>query len=512
MATRSIFVNSEDNVECTDCGFLKWYLPGSDIFKTHVIHKPDCDYIRSVGLKKSSRPAQFASFDSLKYESERLATFINWQNNYVSPLPEKLAENGFFFLREEDKCACIFCGGIIADWSKGGYIHEEHAKQFPQCPFVNEKPVGNVNMLQCNILNTFGEPALVPPTIERIVFADGNVEEENRRAESGTRNCGRLNRRLLNPRLYDHLNPNVRNAEYMMMTFETLNWPLKDIQNPENMVKAGFYYTGVSDHVRCGHCGLGLRNWAHYHKPMEEHVAAYPECPFVGKHKSTEEIYWSENLHRRRYGTNYYISEAWLDSLMDTNIIRELYKNGYKYDFLRRILAIKLQRTGVPFFTVDSFVKQIDYFSTSSASRKTEVFFIPCEHSDYENGTSNTLPGKCTVCLNNYEAKFFTIPETDNILAVCDECKPYKVSIQEDMTSRGKVYVYCDVCYFSKTRHGQGSPYGTKCVLCDDSVRNVIFLPCSHIQCCQTCAATVDYCPLCFSLVEKKYVQSLVPY
>lgn len=39
--------------------------------------------------------------------------------------------------------------------------------------------------------------------------------------------------------------------------------------------------TGLSDHVRCFHCGNGLRNWEKDDIPWNEHARWYPECSYV---------------------------------------------------------------------------------------------------------------------------------------------------------------------------------------------------------------------------------------
>ena len=42
-----------------------------------------------------------------------------------------------------------------------------------------------------------------------------------------------------------------------------------------------FNFQGISDHVRCFHCGNGLRNWEKGDDPWSEHARWYPDCHFV---------------------------------------------------------------------------------------------------------------------------------------------------------------------------------------------------------------------------------------
>ncbi len=65
-------------------------------------------------------------------------------------------------------------------------------------------------------------------------------------------------------------------------------WMHKHIQDPDALVKCGFYYTGENDKVICFHCGIGLHNWEPNDSPWIEHAINSPLCPFLllNKHQS----------------------------------------------------------------------------------------------------------------------------------------------------------------------------------------------------------------------------------
>ncbi|XP_075822967.1 baculoviral IAP repeat-containing protein 3-like [Microtus pennsylvanicus] len=48
-----------------------------------------------------------------------------------------------------------------------------------------------------------------------------------------------------------------------------------------SLARAGFYYTGVNDKVKCFCCGLMLDNWKQGDNPVEKHRQLYPSCSFV---------------------------------------------------------------------------------------------------------------------------------------------------------------------------------------------------------------------------------------
>ena len=47
---------------------------------------------------------------------------------------------------------------------------------------------------------------------------------------------------------------------------------------------------GLSDHVKCFHCGKGLRNWETDDNPWELHARCYFECIFILLMKGPEYI------------------------------------------------------------------------------------------------------------------------------------------------------------------------------------------------------------------------------
>ena len=98
----------------------------------------------------------FVSYKELRYEQERLDTFIKWPLDWLKP--EDLARDGFYFLREKDYCACVFCDGIIGDWEDGDTPRGEHQRLAPQCHFIRGDPVGNIPLEQCTILSKLSRP------------------------------------------------------------------------------------------------------------------------------------------------------------------------------------------------------------------------------------------------------------------------------------------------------------------------------------------------------------------
>ncbi|XP_005378032.2 PREDICTED: baculoviral IAP repeat-containing protein 3 [Chinchilla lanigera] len=66
---------------------------------------------------------------------------------------------------------------------------------------------------------------------------------------------------------------------YRMSTYSA--FPAGVPVSERSLARAGFYYTGVNDKVRCFCCGLMLDNWKQGDSPVEKHKKLYPSCSFV---------------------------------------------------------------------------------------------------------------------------------------------------------------------------------------------------------------------------------------
>jgi len=58
------------------------------------------------------------------------------------------------------------------------------------------------------------------------------------------------------------------------------DWP-QSSQSPADLAKAGFYYFGVKDMVKCFFCNGGLKDWTAGDDPYQDHVRWFPKCQFI---------------------------------------------------------------------------------------------------------------------------------------------------------------------------------------------------------------------------------------
>lgn len=65
-----------------------------------------------------------------------------------------------------------------------------------------------------------------------------------------------------------------------LRSFEFWHWPVKFI-SPIDLAKAGFYFKGYGDSVRCAFCGIVLCRWERGDVPLAEHAKHNPKCIFL---------------------------------------------------------------------------------------------------------------------------------------------------------------------------------------------------------------------------------------
>ncbi|XP_062497997.1 baculoviral IAP repeat-containing protein 7 [Pezoporus occidentalis] len=71
----------------------------------------------------------------------------------------------------------------------------------------------------------------------------------------------------------------MRNEARRLRTFR--RWPATSPVSPRDLAKAGFFYLGPGDEVRCFCCSGILKDWAPGDCPAAEHRKFFPSCKFI---------------------------------------------------------------------------------------------------------------------------------------------------------------------------------------------------------------------------------------
>lgn len=152
---------------------------------------------------------------SMRNEARRLRTFQQWPG--TSPVsPRDLVKAGFFFVGPRDEVQCFCCGGVLKDWRPGDCPVVEHLKFFPSCKFICGEDVGNQETL---------------PLQEIFDTVDGQILSLLQGIDS---------EETALPSEPEY--PEMVTEEMRLSTFQ--NWPQYTDMHPEQLARAGFFYTG----------------------------------------------------------------------------------------------------------------------------------------------------------------------------------------------------------------------------------------------------------------------------
>ena len=83
-------------------------------------------------------------------------------------------------------------------------------------------------------------------------------------------------------------------------------WPPALRQQPHELMKAGFFYTGRSDQVKCFYCDGGLESWEPEDSPWGEHMKWFEDCAFFRMRKDEEDMSKTRNtsLENEMFGNH----------------------------------------------------------------------------------------------------------------------------------------------------------------------------------------------------------------
>ncbi|XP_048766151.2 baculoviral IAP repeat-containing protein 7-A-like [Ostrea edulis] len=285
-------------------------------------------------------------------------------------------------------------------------------------------------------------------------------------------------------------------------------------QPMDKMAKAGFYYTGNGDNVRCFFCGNGLENWEKEDDPWVEHAHWFPKCVFLLQCKGNSFVQKVQQILAQRQSSqtknyetgNYqqYQEERGVVSspsspecsLQSVAAITAL-QMGYSEVLVRKAISVWNSRQSSESFTVTEIVNVI----------------LDLQNSDSGYGSLEDLQQK-----NVSEGENVTKTSESNASDLLENIENKSV---ENVKSKSTDRENCDSGYNSedeneRTDSSANSNGETEklraenkqlrdtliCKVCMDNTVSVIFLPCTHMVTCSQCFPAMKQCPICRSDIK----------
>ncbi|XP_013402166.1 uncharacterized protein LOC106167829, partial [Lingula anatina] len=474
----------------------------------------------SVPSNASHRTSNVPS--RMRNESDRLTTFVNWPSG-AGVLPRDLARAGFFYVGMGDRVQCAFCEGVLRNWEPGDQPMQEHRRYLSTCPFILGLEVGNIPV---------EEPSTALPLA---------VSESQRQAVGGSTtgsenatNGATLGILTARPRHEKYAIENTR-----VQTFA--NWPPSRIPCPEELARAGFFYAGFGDNVKCFFCDGGLRNWEPQDDPWTEHARWFPRCGFVRQCKGDEFIrmikeqnspnnqvsiylvtslrftnglgltlYIGYTLHidlilfysiypsqaqtqtQRPQGApgSYHVEAREIKARLDTPTVQAVLDMGFSRDTVRQAIEQRLRNTGDDFPSAATlFDAVLNIEDENNRQGAAAISVIPQEEPGQQplNATLSEAPP------HKAAQKTSQTQNTDKLSKKDKKKKKQDAPVVKDSDDKETKSLIEENKRLKEER---------TCKICMDEEVSVVFLPCGHLVACVQCAPALRNCAICRAAIK----------
>ncbi|XP_010874145.1 baculoviral IAP repeat-containing protein 7 isoform X1 [Esox lucius] len=379
----------------------------------------------------------------MRGEEERLRTFENWPRD-APVTAANLARAGFYFLGPQDKVQCFCCGGILRYWVHGDRPIVEHKRHFPSCNFVLGRAVGNIPLY------------FVPGSPSDSV--DGQLLSQLQRMTVDDQGA-------TGQAVY----PEMELEETRLNTFH--NWPTGAAVQPDVLARAGFFYTGHGDNVKCFFCDGGLRNWEPGDDPWQEHAKWFPRCDFLVQTRGRDYVSNIQDAHFHREtvsgsqtpvsgeispGSDGVVSLG-VPSAVLSPVVQTVVQMGFEAGLVESLVQTKYLLTGQHYTSVSDLVT--DVLAAEEDERAREQQGRGQEPVERQGPSAGGVRTQTPI-----REKAVGDPTPEELLR----------QLQEERT----------------------------CKVCMDKLVSIVFIPCGHLVVCSDCAASLRHCPICRATIR----------
>ncbi|KAK2182415.1 hypothetical protein NP493_354g00014 [Ridgeia piscesae] len=450
---------------------------------------------------------------AMKLESKRLESFSKWPTSAYG-CPDDLAKTGLFYFGNADHVRCAFCMVTLRDWKPDDDPAEVHQNSSSTCAFLKDaQAAGNVSIEEERINNRqSSQNAVANPQPSLGVVRAEEPKSLNYSGETS---------RLLSFR----------------------RWPQTANQTADDLARAGFYYTGIEDSVKCFSCNGTLRNWEREDDAWTEHARWFPRCNYVRTVKGEPFIRSVQAAHSGQRNATRSANDApavtqstntgartfpveprMIRARMDTTRVRSVLDMGFTRDLVYDVIKHRLTTTGDDFPNVQTLLEAVFAAeealpsSSSSLTRNTPSNNTPSRTSE-PPAASNAAVSNAAVsnaaasnaAASNAAAGAAT-PAAGNQAPTAGNASPKgkkkrrknkpatgsngtktSVSATEPSLSLGKK---------TEEKLETTEDQRLQCKICMDAEAKIVFLPCGHLCSCATCAPALRNCPICRALIR----------
>ncbi|CAF2210550.1 unnamed protein product [Rotaria magnacalcarata] len=533
---------------CKDCGLEVSNLTlDMNPFTIHSQRRPDCPFVCSIKASLSANisasssppkttirnstttselenPSKRQKIEPMDSESiyttlletdliqqVRRRSFSHWSHRTI-PSSAQMIEAGFFNCNVGDRVICIYCNLISQQWTP----HTDdpcdvHKTLAPNCIYVKAK--------------------LIRPAASSIIIVNENATVNTSDIRSGTAsNLGPL--RSNDIVFTASCNPAYSEIPKRHASYAT--WPVEDLPPVDDLVRAGFFYTGTKTIVTCFYCNGSLQNWGPNDNPMIEHARWFPHCAYA-RQLCGDELYRKIQESKRaqqerarateskdRTGPNDVPStntpslpptansrqllipdESTLSRLvaarLDLPISQRLLDQNFKLSIIKRCWEDQLR------LKHDDFLSECDLYMACLILQKQ------IENIDGKKENIVIPSIKMKQIREQIEARLReqTAPTADAEMTTSSQSLTNEsVSSQSSVESTSKLAANNNENGVKITKQttsaddrNQSTP-SNPCVLCLTEEKRLACIPCGHMATCVACGHSLRSCPICRREIE----------
>ncbi|OWF51547.1 putative inhibitor of apoptosis isoform X1 [Mizuhopecten yessoensis] len=243
------------------------------------------------------------------------------------------------------------------------------------------------------------------------------------------------------------------------------HWPKHLKQRPEDLAKAGLFYEGKNDYVRCFHCAGGMREWDPEDEPFYEHARWFPFCPFMKLIKGDKYIMGVQSGTIQPPDVQRDESRQEID-MFEHPAVLSVMELGFSKDILTKVITVYRKRHGT-----DLCAEKLLHI-VWEIEENYDMDVIPEDDIiETKQANHNQEERECErTCEDTELTKKDEITKTKGI----DELTEENRELREQKI----------------------------CKVCLDEEASIVFLPCGHLVTCPMCASALRKCPVCRTYIR----------
>ncbi|CAF1306243.1 unnamed protein product [Adineta steineri] len=325
---------------------------------TNNLTQPNKIIFSSSDISKQEKIVQERKYSLNEIESirqARIRSLSHWP--HLTPSIQSMALAGWFSCNVNDRVICIYCNTICQEWTSNDNPAEVHARLAPQCTFV------------LTISSKDYSPKII----------NGTISDK-----------------------FEPIHPAMAEISRRQATFSNATY-IQNLPDINDLVDAGFFFSGISNVVTCFYCNGSLFKWSPNDNPVIEHARWFPNCIY-GKHLCGDKLYERIQVLKRKIATENKINSNELSRLvaarLDLPIVERL-RSQYSLAIIKRCFEDQLRIKNDDFTSdIDLSMaclilkKQIDHIKGCKDTIKTPVV----QQEQLEKSIDTEL-GECFICL-----------------------------------------------------------------------------------------------------------------